>query len=235
MRPTYCAALAVTALAVSLTLGQSASAQTTTPTTSTTTTTSTAEPAATQDAGPATSPEGDTTGSGAAATSEPSAATTSTATEAAGTATSAAGTTGDPAISGATETAPAEPALAEPAAAAAPATAEAATTEPAAPEPTQKKVKAGEESTKAASAGVAKGGPLPKSGCRTRGFLVNDFGKEGPSRDAQDLLDKDIAAWTAANGIAKYKTGPKKVDCKLFLNFGFFDEWTCTAKARVCW
>jgi hypothetical protein len=78
-------------------------------------------------------------------------------------------------------------------------------------------------------------GPLPKSGCRVRGFLVNDYGKEGPARDAQALLDKDIAKWAGANGITKYKTGAKTVSCELFLNFVVFDEWTCTAKARVCW
>jgi hypothetical protein len=75
----------------------------------------------------------------------------------------------------------------------------------------------------------------PSSGCRVRGFTVNDFGKDGPSRDAQSLLDKDIASWAKENGIGKYKTGPKTVTCVLYLDVGLFDEYTCTAKARVCW
>jgi hypothetical protein len=68
-----------------------------------------------------------------------------------------------------------------------------------------------------------------------RGFLVNDYGKDGPAKDAQSLLDKDIAGWAQKNGIAKYKTGAKSVSCEKFLDFGFFDEWTCTASAKVCW
>jgi hypothetical protein len=78
-------------------------------------------------------------------------------------------------------------------------------------------------------------GPLPRSGCRVRGFLVNDYGKIGPTNDAKALLDTDIAKWMATNRITKYKTGPKTVSCEKYLDFGFFDEWTCTASARVCW
>jgi hypothetical protein len=29
--------------------------------------------------------------------------------------------------------------------------------------------------------------------------------------------------------------GEKTVDCQLFLDFGVFDEHTCTASADVCW
>ena len=60
--------------------------------------------------------------------------------------------------------------------------------------------------------------------CTRLGFSVNDYGKEGPSKDAQELLDKHIAAWTAEQGIKTYKVGTKSIDCELFLNFIVFDE-----------
>jgi hypothetical protein len=71
--------------------------------------------------------------------------------------------------------------------------------------------------------------------CRKMGFVVNDYGKDGPTRDAQALLEKDIAKWAAGQGIAKYTVGKKDVTCELFLNFIVFDEHTCTASATVCW
>lgn len=77
--------------------------------------------------------------------------------------------------------------------------------------------------------------PASAKTCTKLGFLVNDYGKEGPARDAQNLLDKYIAEWTAEQGIKSYRTGKKSVDCELFLDFGFFDEWTCKASASVCW
>lgn len=71
--------------------------------------------------------------------------------------------------------------------------------------------------------------------CARLGFSVNDYGKEGPTKDAKALLDKHIAAWTASRGITKYTTGKKDVTCELFLDFGVFDEHTCKASATVCW
>lgn len=71
--------------------------------------------------------------------------------------------------------------------------------------------------------------------CQKLGFAVNDYGKEGPIRDAKKLLDKYIAEWTAARGIRRYRTGKKSVTCELFLDFGFFDEHTCKATATFCW
>jgi hypothetical protein len=78
-------------------------------------------------------------------------------------------------------------------------------------------------------------GPLGASGCRTRSFLVNDYGKDGPTADAKRLLDKDIADWSKSNGLQNVKVGTKSVQCEQFLNFIVFDEWTCTASAQVCW
>ena len=71
--------------------------------------------------------------------------------------------------------------------------------------------------------------------CTRLGFSVNDYGKDGPTRDAKQLLDKYIAKWTADRGITKYTTGKKDVSCELFLDFGVFDEHTCKATATVCW
>ena len=71
--------------------------------------------------------------------------------------------------------------------------------------------------------------------CQKLGFAVNDYGKEGPIRDAKKLLDGYIAKWTAERGIKRYRVGKKSVTCELFLDFGFFDEHTCKASATFCW
>jgi hypothetical protein len=84
-------------------------------------------------------------------------------------------------------------------------------------------------------AAAAKPKKKAKGTCVTLGFEVNDYGKEGPTRDAKALLDAYVVKWAAANSIKKYKMGEKTVDCKLFLDFGVFDEHTCTASADVCW
>ena len=67
------------------------------------------------------------------------------------------------------------------------------------------------------------------------GFTVNDYGKDGPTKDAKELLDKEIAKWAADNGVEKYTVGKKNVKCELFLDVILFDEHTCTASASVCW
>ncbi len=74
-----------------------------------------------------------------------------------------------------------------------------------------------------------------KGTCVTLGFEVNDYGKDGPTKDAKALLDAYVVNWAAANSIEKYKMGEKSVSCELFLDFGVFDEHTCTASASVCW
>lgn len=71
--------------------------------------------------------------------------------------------------------------------------------------------------------------------CTRLGFSVNDYGKDGPSRDAQRLLDELIVKKMAERGVSNYKTGKKTVKCDLFLDFIVFDEHTCTAEATVCW
>ncbi len=71
--------------------------------------------------------------------------------------------------------------------------------------------------------------------CTRLAFSVNDYGKDGPIKDAKLLLDKYIAQWTTERGIKKYTTGKKDVSCELFLDVILFDEHTCKAAATVCW
>ena len=71
--------------------------------------------------------------------------------------------------------------------------------------------------------------------CTRLAFSVNDYGKDGPTKDAKDLLDKYVARVMAERGIKSYRIGKKEVKCELFLDFGFFDEHTCRAEATVCW
>lgn len=83
---------------------------------------------------------------------------------------------------------------------------------------------------------MAAGFALPaEAACTRLGFTVNDYGKDGPTRDAKNLLDKHIAKKMAERGVTKYNVGKKDVKCELFLDFVVFDEYTCTAEASVCW
>jgi len=71
--------------------------------------------------------------------------------------------------------------------------------------------------------------------CQTLYFSVNDYGKEGPAKDAADLLDKYVVKWTKEKEIKHYRKVPKEMKCELFLDFVVFDEYTCTASADICW
>jgi hypothetical protein len=95
--------------------------------------------------------------------------------------------------------------------------------------------------TKLLVAGALVGGAVvlgsagAEAACTRLAFSVNDYGKEGPTRDALKLLDKYIADWTREKGIKKYSVGKKDVSCELFLDLIVFDEYTCKASALVCW
>jgi hypothetical protein len=71
--------------------------------------------------------------------------------------------------------------------------------------------------------------------CTRLAFSVNDYGKDGPTKDAHKLLDKYIADWTKSKGIKTHTVSKRDVSCELFLNFVVFDEHTCKASALVCW
>ena len=81
----------------------------------------------------------------------------------------------------------------------------------------------------------SKGAGKASGRCTRMAFEVNDYGKDGPTKDAKSLLDKHIASWAAEKGIKKYTVGDKVVNCRLFLDFVVFDEHTCRAEAPVCW
>lgn len=80
---------------------------------------------------------------------------------------------------------------------------------------------------------AAPAGAAPQ--CTTVAFSVNDYGKEGPTRDAQALLDTHIEKVMKEKGVKKYTVGKKDVSCELYLDVGLFDEHTCKASASVCW
>ena len=88
----------------------------------------------------------------------------------------------------------------------------------------------------AAALGAAWIGSAPAdAACKRLAFSVNDYGKDGPTKDALKLLDKYIADWTRQHGIKSHTVGKKDVSCELFLDFIVFDEHTCKASAMVCW
>jgi hypothetical protein len=69
--------------------------------------------------------------------------------------------------------------------------------------------------------------------CRKMGFIVNDFGLDGPTADAKRLLDRDIAAFVASQGITNHTVTNRDVKCEVYI--AILDEHTCKATASVCW
>jgi hypothetical protein len=84
-------------------------------------------------------------------------------------------------------------------------------------------------------AGIALVTASAEARCTKLAFSVNDYGKDGPTQDAQKLLDKYIADWAKSKNIESYTVGKKDVSCELFLNLIVVDEHTCKASALVCW
>lgn len=87
----------------------------------------------------------------------------------------------------------------------------------------------------AATAAGILGATTAQARCTKLAFSVNDYGKDGPTRDAKSGLDTYVAKWAAERGIKKYTTGTKAVSCELYIDVGIFDEHTCKAEALVCW
>lgn len=87
----------------------------------------------------------------------------------------------------------------------------------------------------AAAAAMAVAAGPASAACTRLGFSVNDYGKEGPTNDAKQLLDKYIETKMAERGIKTYRVGKKEVNCELFIDLIVFDEHTCRADATVCW
>jgi hypothetical protein len=79
------------------------------------------------------------------------------------------------------------------------------------------------------------GADAASAACTRLAFSVNDYGKDGPTKDANQLLDKYIADWTKSKGIKGHTVSKREVSCELFLDFIVFDEHTCKASALVCW
>jgi hypothetical protein len=71
--------------------------------------------------------------------------------------------------------------------------------------------------------------------CIIKSYAVNDYGRVGPERDAQALLDQYINDWAVTAGVKRYSVSQESVSCKLFLDALLFTEYTCRAEARVCW
>jgi hypothetical protein len=91
------------------------------------------------------------------------------------------------------------------------------------------------KTTLAAAFALAFAATAADAKCTRLAFSVNDYGKDGPTKDAKDMLDKHIAKWAAENGVKNYTTGKKTVSCELYLDLILFDEHTCKAEASVCW
>ena len=87
----------------------------------------------------------------------------------------------------------------------------------------------------ACAAAILPSATSAKPECTKLAASVNDYGKDGPTRDAKALLDRYISRWAKEKVIKAYKTGKKDVTCELFLDLIVFDEHTCQATAEVCW
>ena len=78
--------------------------------------------------------------------------------------------------------------------------------------------------------------PKPKARtCHRFAHSTNDYGKIGPTSEAKRLVEVAAKSWAASNKVKKFSMGAKSVKCVLFLDFGLFDEYTCTAEMSICY
>ena len=71
--------------------------------------------------------------------------------------------------------------------------------------------------------------------CETHIFEVNDYGKVGPIKFARENLQKYVDQVKKQRNLRQVKVVEGEPKCWKFLDFGFFDEWTCSVKAAICW
>ena len=82
------------------------------------------------------------------------------------------------------------------------------------------------------SAAAAK--PKPRI-CHRFAHSTNDYGRIGPTSEAKRLVEVAAKKWAADNKVKTFSMGAKSVKCLLFLDFGLFDEYTCTAEMSICY
>ena len=81
------------------------------------------------------------------------------------------------------------------------------------------------------------GAPAPDAEaarCKTLSYGYVGYTKSGTERFVRRQLDRKISAWKKDRGKPDARVGATDVDCKTFLKIGFFVEWECHAKAKVC-
>lgn len=81
---------------------------------------------------------------------------------------------------------------------------------------------------------AAKPKPRPRT-CHRFAHSTNDYGKIGPTSEAKRLVEVAAENWAAAHKVKRFSLGAKSVKCVLFLDFGLFDEYTCTAEMSICY
>ncbi len=77
--------------------------------------------------------------------------------------------------------------------------------------------------------------PAAARTCEWHAFEVNDYGKEGPIRMARENLYKWVDNLKKEKRIKNVSVSERKPKCRLFLDFGIFDEHTCRIEAKICW
>ena len=81
------------------------------------------------------------------------------------------------------------------------------------------------------------GGPAhvaEAASCKTLSYGCVGYTRSGTENFVRRQLNKKISAWKAGNGRSNARVGATDIACKKFLQIGFFVEWECNAKAKVC-
>lgn len=70
--------------------------------------------------------------------------------------------------------------------------------------------------------------------CRTLSYGYVGYTRSGTENFVRSQLANKIAVWKEDRGLPNAPVGATNVSCKKFLQIGFFVEWECAAKAKVC-